>query len=523
MQNPIFRISPSCCLKLQFMPALQALLRTLRRAAWASHLAFALLSGVAASQAATYYIDYNGGNDSNSGTSKSAPWKHCPAMEPFSGSYTHQDGDRFIFKGGVTWPRAAVPLYITVGGAAGNHDYYGVDKTWFAGASWTRPVFTSNGLPFVNFPFDTHRENMIRIYGSNSQYVTIDNLHITGWAVTNQYRNNTDGYGINVYSSGNVLVTNCYIGNWTPAAPQDGGGCLGADWQVVGFREAYDCILEGPLSIDPKFKSDPGGVTAGNGARRWTRVQRCDISRVTQGAWDVPEFWDNSIHDSCRSFRADVHENGIRFHGNSHTRGNQMWNIYEGVGIFIIPGWNGASPRRAWTYNNVFWNVPQLNVGSGDRQTAPNQNESWFVNNIIVDQSTGVDSRNGAYAATEGPVVRANNIFINDRWPLGVLLKSDGTPLQEINSNNVVLTHAQAGAAGMTAANGYKPTQGMSLILDQGLNFSGNPLGVSSLYPLRFSIDHDNVSRPQGNAWDIGAYELSGTAPTAPANLRMIP
>jgi polygalacturonase len=78
---------------------------------------------------------------------------------------------------------------------------------------------------------------MIRIYGSNSQYVTIDNLHITGWAVTNQYRNNTDGYGINVYSSGNVLVTNCYIGNWTPAAPQDGGGCLGADGQVVGFRE----------------------------------------------------------------------------------------------------------------------------------------------------------------------------------------------------------------------------------------------------------------------------------------------
>jgi hypothetical protein len=183
-----------------------------------------------------------------------------------------------------------------------------------------------------------------------------------------------------------------------------------------------------------------------------------------------------------------------------------MWNIYEGVGIFIIPGWNRASPRRAWTYNNVFWNVPQLNVGSGDRQTSPNQNESWFVNNIVVDQSTNVGSRKRAYAATEGPVVRANNIFINDRNLLSELLNSDGSALQEINRNNILLTHAQAGAAGMTSGNGYKPTRNMSQILNKGLNFSGNVLGVSSPSPLTFSIDHDNVSRPSSGAWDLGAY-----------------
>jgi hypothetical protein len=441
-------------------------------------------------------------------------------MEPFSGNYVHQAGDRFIFKGGVTWPRAAVPLYITVGGAAGNHDYYGVDKKWFAGASWTRPVLTSNGLPFVNFPFDTHRENMIRIFGSDSQYITIDNLHLTGWTVTNQYRNSSDGYGINVYSSGNVLVTNCYIGNWTPAASKDGGGCLGADWRLVGFREAYDCILEGPVAIDPQFKSDPEGFTAGTGVRLWTRVQRCDVSRVTQGAWDVQEFWDNNIHDSCRSFRADVHENGIRFHGDSHTRGNKMWNIYQGVGAFIIPGWGGASPRRAWTYNNVFWNVAQLNVCSGDRQTAPNQNESWFVNNIIVNQSTSVGSRKSAYAATEGPVVRANNIFINDTWPLRDLLKSDGSPRQEINRNNILLTHAQAGELGMTAANGYKPIE-TSPLLGGGLNFTGNVLGVSSPSPLTFNIDCANVSRPSSGAWCFGAYEKNEPAP--PRGLAVVP
>lgn len=62
---------------------------------------------------ATYYIDYASGSDANAGTSTGSPWKHCPSMEPFSGSYSHSDGDVFVFKGGVTWPNAALPLYIT--------------------------------------------------------------------------------------------------------------------------------------------------------------------------------------------------------------------------------------------------------------------------------------------------------------------------------------------------------------------------------------------------------------------------
>ena len=52
----------------------------------------------------TYYIDFVGGLNTNSGLSKTAAWKHAPAMAGFNGSYTHHAGDRFIFKGGVTWP-----------------------------------------------------------------------------------------------------------------------------------------------------------------------------------------------------------------------------------------------------------------------------------------------------------------------------------------------------------------------------------------------------------------------------------
>ena len=69
-------------------------------------------------------------------------------MEGWVGSYTHQAGDSFIFKGGVTWPlyaTATVGLRPQKGGSVSAWDYYGVDTAWFAGASWTRPAFDGSG------------------------------------------------------------------------------------------------------------------------------------------------------------------------------------------------------------------------------------------------------------------------------------------------------------------------------------------------------------------------------------------
>jgi hypothetical protein len=88
---------------------------------------------------ATYYIDYENGRDSNNGNTKASPWKHCPGMQPFnSTTYKHAAGDQFIFKGGVTWPHAALPMQVTVGGTPQARDYYGVDKSWYKGAIWAR-------------------------------------------------------------------------------------------------------------------------------------------------------------------------------------------------------------------------------------------------------------------------------------------------------------------------------------------------------------------------------------------------
>ena len=102
--------------------------------------------------AATYYIDFVGGSSANAGTSKAAPWKLAPGMPGFAQPlYVHKPGDQFIFKGGVTWTKVALPLTIKYSGAAGATDVYGgEDQTWFTGPMWSQPVIDGQQLSGPN-------------------------------------------------------------------------------------------------------------------------------------------------------------------------------------------------------------------------------------------------------------------------------------------------------------------------------------------------------------------------------------
>src|SRR4051812_42443345 len=53
--------------------------------------------------AGNYYIDFNGGSDTNTGTSISSPWQHCPgdpAAKNNALAKTFTAGDFVHFKGG---------------------------------------------------------------------------------------------------------------------------------------------------------------------------------------------------------------------------------------------------------------------------------------------------------------------------------------------------------------------------------------------------------------------------------------
>jgi signal peptidase I len=70
-----------------------------------------IFSLVESSQAATYYVDFENGNDSNSGTATTSPWKHAPGDANATGIPAQkgyltdplQPGDIVLFKGGVVY------------------------------------------------------------------------------------------------------------------------------------------------------------------------------------------------------------------------------------------------------------------------------------------------------------------------------------------------------------------------------------------------------------------------------------
>ena len=165
----------------------------------------------------TYYIDHATGSDSNAGTSKGSPWKSHPFMPTWTGSgYAHAIGDRFIFKGGVTWPNACFGFDISVAGNGTTSDYYGVDLTWFTGGSFARPIFDCGG---------SKPASGSNIIYCGSSYIVIDNLELTGlyWDSSNQ------AFGLAVISVNlqtNVVIQNCYIHSWSHDTA--GHGCADA-------------------------------------------------------------------------------------------------------------------------------------------------------------------------------------------------------------------------------------------------------------------------------------------------------
>ena len=115
--------------------------------------------GVYAAPTSCYYVDFSGGADTNSGTTESAPWRHAPGMRGCSSNCSVASvgaGTGIIFKGGVTWDYTIRPWVAPSSGSSAGNDayggctganctYWGVDKSWFSGASWSRPIFDGGG------------------------------------------------------------------------------------------------------------------------------------------------------------------------------------------------------------------------------------------------------------------------------------------------------------------------------------------------------------------------------------------
>jgi len=439
-------------------------------------------------------------------------------MAPFSGKYTHKAGDRFVFKGGVTWPNAALPLYIATGGNAGNPDVYGVDPAWHAGAAaWTRPVFDAQGSVFTNHA-GRHMGNVIQV--RNVDYVTIDGIEIRNFVWNNPVdRNNADGWGILAWSADYVTATNCYVHDWVVRTDRDRrfGGI--ANVNASKHMVARNCVVRGPATIDPQYRSrgGTGPVTSGGGfVGTFELVGDCDISRVSQGVFGYfYEVRNNRLHQCCNSFQADTHENGMWIEGPARVHANHMYDMNdgEGVTVYLLPGWSGRSNLSQYFYNNIL-DIPGF---AGNPVDVTNQgcddvtNEIFLYNNIFR-RGTALFLGTAKVGEPLKTVRVQNNLFITSTGNSIYIVDSLDDDVDDYRkSHNVVWTEAEAAAANLTSANAFKPQSVIGELKDAGLDLSAI-----------FTIDFEGAARPTG-AWDIGAYESGSAVPLPPAGFNLAP
>lgn len=452
--------------------------------------------------AATYYIDFVGGSDSNSGTSKTTPWKRHPWMRGATvPGYSHQAGDRFAFKGGVSWPNAVLPMLVNARGASGSlMDYYGVDLTWFSGAVFTKPRFDAEDA-------ETASGNRFIIGHDNDNY-QIDNIEFTRmfWSGESRY---SEDVIILVGAATNVTISNCIFTNWSHA-PFDcapGGTKASGLYCVIGNNNPpynIGCIITNCVFDSGGRMADPGGQACyvwpnvfNSRAHRMANAFLTGYNSHVYGNVIGPMI----VPGDC----GYTHDNQIEtVNGGSHyIHDNTMFGA--GTVCVFVGGYGVMNMNYFW--NNVAFDMP-VNPFSLDNLAANPGGTCYIWNNTLVANASCVRLVSRGGASTLQKVVLQNNLWITDH----VAPVSFEVPIITlVNDHNIRLTHAQAAAQGYTAANRYAPTAPGNSTVNAGTDAPKN----------YFTKDILGMSR--GETWDVGAYELGvDVAVQPPRNLRRI-
>lgn len=455
----------------------------------------AFLLFVASLQGATYYIDFNAANDSANGTSTSTPWKRCPGMQGFAGSYVHANGDRFIFKGGVTWPSSALPLDIpTNQGVLGNRDYYGVDTGWFTGGSWTKPIFDGE-----------YADSYLINIGSRA-HIDFDRLELK--RVTSSAK---DGYGLIIGNQpSQITITGCYLHGWRTTNNADGahGGLI-----MTNYGPAVETLVF--IGGEIENSENPGvSSSGGNGVmvRMWGTLKNSSFHHNSSGVLFCLDFDNCDIYNiSGAAFdfylgNKSYHTNGVYLDALTlnktvaYIRNSRFRDCGGGANMAYL---NGRF-ATIYCYNNVFWgeisDQRAIEIDPFDYGANTTSGTYYVFNNTgFLEPSTPL-----VHVGNRGGAPRPAAIHIRNNHAIGtsVSIDDNGPSAAYFRSNNLVQTAAVASGQGYVQGNIWAPTAIGNATVNTGISGSGT---------LPTLVDNDGTVRPQGAAWDIGAHEFVET------------
>ena len=253
-------------------------------------------SGVPVTGNNCYFIAVNGSDTLYDGTTETisgshGPWQHAPGMPNCIGNcatasptpYSSWPGIGIIFRGGDTWHFGNSSLSPYTGGTwtwywlgdvstckyegvQTGCDYLGVDKTWFSGSSWSRPIFTGDNPPSTAFvascayhtpPTGSTSPNILFAPAGDWGVVHIlDSIEFTGLCGDNPNESNMYVEGINTggdYGLGMQMLSNIYIHGWTSTNNIMSGpnisNCIAINGGYEGLQVFDHVVVDGSDSL----------------------------------------------------------------------------------------------------------------------------------------------------------------------------------------------------------------------------------------------------------------------------------
>lgn len=504
---------------------------------------------------ATYYIDYVSGADANNGTSTSTPFKHCPGDPRASdnANITLSAGDIVVFEGGVTYEFASgdSDSYISANasGTTGNVIEYRSGDQHSPQWGTTRAIIdgTYSNLLAGN------RMGVIDLQGYS--YITVNGLEITKSGDLSPDDPYVGLLAWDATTGSNIIVKNNYIhysdstlvffegGNAGPPSNftiQDNifenshSHCLNMRYAINSLTIQGNTFDEcgnspyGTPTINAGNAIIFAGYAADDGPTDVSVIGNTFHNTGTPKKHDI--FMQNAItnitiEDNWFDGSPGVSSTGSEGNHTNVTFRNNVWHTYgdafEGILRFRSTAGAGYGTINGLNiHNNTIVSIPGATSGliffdeGNNTDNGPHYINVDIRNNIIDSIDSTTDYLIEIQDADDGtPLVQMSTLTIDNN-----AYQSDkATPFYTVDGGAMSFadwkTHISGlGATGSDAnsnfgqvsftneaENDFTLLASDTIALDEGVDLSAEG----------FSDDKNGTTRPQGSAWDIGAYEYS--------------
>jgi hypothetical protein len=503
-------------------------------------------------------------------------------------------GLNLIFRGGDTWhfgnpgasPYTGGAWYWIWTGTSANCVYegtqtgciyIGVDKSWYSGGSWSRPIFTADN-PISSrlvasctyqIPTNNYSNTFFGLTGFVGG-VIFDNFEMTGLC---QNGNNgaSNAYALDSGSDGpgayNNFWTNLYIHGWSATTST-------TQYSMAAFNmgNTLDSFIGNVVDGSDSYAPAIGAFTFPNILHMKDNIFRYVSQGVGSYCHDIHDnifehFYhplDAGAHNNILECNTDAngptpnvfYNNIIRHNDPSQNGGVDVWfcpnstpeywfnNILYDVGANVANVWDIAGPPNysSWgctntggqfMFNNTFVNAnhpcgyPPANSTNGQYLTVYNEHiigGSWTTgnctggpksaNNLQMSDSTATSR---GYTSGSGGTSGAPNQCANDTTPCAPTASGSGTVGVGTSLQSYCTTlagYTSDIAIGTDAANACKYATTDACTYNATTHTMNCPA-------------HTPNARPSSGNWDSGAHQYnasaaSGSVPSAPTGLTAI-